>query len=92
MAAAPARLAGLAGKKGSLVAGADADIVVFDPDAAWTVAPKHLHFRHKLSPYLGAELKGRVLETWLRGEQIFSADHSGDPFRGLPRGKELVRP
>lgn len=92
MAAAPARLAGLAGKKGSLVAGADADIAVFDPDAVWTVAPEHLHFRHKLSPYLGAELKGRVLETWQRGEQIFSADRSGDPFRCLPRGKELVRP
>lgn len=92
MAASPARLAGLAGKKGSLVVGADADIAVFDPDVAWTVATEHLHFRHKLSPYLGAELRGRVLETWLRGEKIFSADHGGDPFRGLPRGKELVRP
>ncbi len=92
MAAAPARLAGLAGKKGSLVPGADADFAVFDPDAAWTVAPQHLHFRHKLSPYLGAELRGRVLETWLRGEQIFSADRSGGSVSGSPRGKELVRP
>lgn len=91
MAAAPARLAGFSGRKGSLVAGADADFAVFDPDAAWTVAPQHLHFRHKLSPYLGAELRGRVLETWLRGEQIFSMDHSGDPFKASPRGKELVR-
>ncbi len=39
MAAAPARLAGLAGRKGVLAAGADADFVVFDPDAAWTVTP-----------------------------------------------------
>jgi allantoinase len=92
MAAAPARLAGLTGKKGSLVAGADADIAVFDPDAAWTVVRDHLHFRHKLSPFLGVELKGRVLETWLRGEQIYSANHGGDAFRGSPRGKELVRP
>ena len=65
MAAAPARLAGLAGRKGALAAGADADFVVFDPDAEWTVSPEHLHFRHKLSPYLGAQLEGRVLETWL---------------------------
>jgi allantoinase len=91
MSAAPARLAGLAGRKGVLAEGADADFVVFDPDAAWTVAPDDLHFRHKLSPYIGAELHGRVLETWLRGGQIFSADGSKNNFIGSPRGRELVR-
>ena len=92
MAAAPARLAGLAGKKGVLAEGADADFVVFDPDAAWTVTPGHLHFRHNLSPYVGAELRGRVLETWLRGEKIFNADARANCFIGSPRGSELVRP
>jgi allantoinase len=91
MARAPARLAGLAGQKGALVAGADADIVVFDPDAAWTVTPEHLHFRHKLSPYLSAELRGRAMETWLRGEQVYCAEGSGDGFMGSARGRELVR-
>ena len=88
--AAPARLAGLAGRKGALAAGCDADLVVFDPDATWTVEASDLHFRHKLSPYLGAELQGRVLETWLRGERIF---RHGDQceFVGSPRGKEQVR-
>jgi allantoinase len=82
-----ARLAGLAGRKGALAAGADADFAVFDPDAAWTVDAAHLHFRHRLSPYLGAELEGRVLETWLRGEQVFGANG----FAGGARGRELVR-
>jgi len=91
MAAAPARLAGLAGQKGALAVGADADIVVFDPDAVWTVAPEHLHFRHKLSPYLGAELRGRFLETWLRGELVFSMNGNKESFAGPPRGRELVR-
>jgi allantoinase len=91
MAAAPARLAGLAGQKGVLAAGADADIVVFDPDAVWTVAPEHLYFRHKLSPYLGVELRGRVLETWLRGELVFRLDGNKESFAGPPRGRELVR-
>ena len=83
-----ARLAGLTGRKGALAAGADADFVVFDPDTTWTVTPEDLHFRHKLSPWLGAELRGRVQETWLRGERVFSADG----FAEMPRGRELVRP
>jgi allantoinase len=86
MAAAPARLAGLSGRKGTLTPGADADFAVFDPDAAWTVTPADLRFRHKLSPYLGARLRGRVLETWLRGRPIF-AENS---IVGPARGKELA--
>ncbi|HXR39491.1 MAG TPA: allantoinase AllB [Terracidiphilus sp.] len=87
MGAETARLAGLTGRKGVLAAGADADFVVFDPDAEWTVALEDLRFRHKLSPYLGTELRGRVRETWLRGEQIFGPDG----FTDQPRGRELVQ-
>ena len=36
------------------------------------MTPADLHFRHKLSPYLGAKLRGRVRETWLRGEPVLS--------------------
>ena len=82
-----ARLAGLAGQKGALIPGADADFLVFDPDTRWTVAPRDLYFRHKLSPYLGVELRGRVLETWLRGKQAFAHQE----FINQPRGRELVR-
>jgi allantoinase len=94
MSAAPARLAGLERWKGSLTPGADADIVVFDPNAEWTITADQLHFRHKLSPYLGAEVRGKVLETWLRGQQVYSgrepiAGENG--FIGRPRGRELVR-
>ena len=46
MGAWPARLAGFAERKGALAAGADADFVVFDPDAAWTVTEA----RSALSP------------------------------------------
>jgi allantoinase len=87
MAAGPARLAGMSGRKGVIAVGADADFAVFDPEVTWTVAPSDLYFRHKISPYLGAELKGRVLETWLRGAPVFRAGaHVGEA-----RGKEQVR-
>jgi allantoinase len=88
MAAAPARLAGLTGQKGSLTAGADADFVVFNPDTTWTVSPEQLHFRHKLSPYLGEKLRGQVVETWMRGKPVYSTGQ----FIGAARGRELVHP
>uniref|UniRef100_E6QLB5 allantoinase n=1 Tax=mine drainage metagenome TaxID=410659 RepID=E6QLB5_9ZZZZ len=89
LATAPARLAGLEKKKGSLRPGADADIVVFDPDVKWTVAERDLHFQHKFSPYLGAQLKGKVLETYLRGECIYWARGLDPVFDSRANGKEL---
>jgi allantoinase len=87
MASAPASLAGLEGRKGAIIAGADADLVVFDPDPEWTIGVDDLHFRHKLSPYVGSKARGRVRETWLRGEIVFSSG----TFFGSPRGREQVR-
>jgi allantoinase len=70
----PAALAGLAGRKGSLVPGHDADIVVWDEDAEFTVTPGSLFHRHPLTPYLGRTLRGVVHGTWVRGRQVYSRD------------------
>jgi allantoinase len=87
----PAKLAGLSGRKGALAVGYDADIVVFDPKASWTVSVEDLWFRHKLSPYLGAKLRGRVLETYLRGECVFWTRGAGGMMDPTAHGQELRR-
>ncbi len=72
MSVAPARLAGLQSRKGSLAAGYDADIVLWDPDARFVVDPTKLLHRHKLTPYAGRELFGKVTATYVGGKRIFS--------------------
>jgi allantoinase len=71
MADAPARLARLDGRKGRIAVGYDADLVVWDPAAEWTVDPETLQQRHKLTPYAGRVLRGVVEATYLRGERIW---------------------
>ncbi len=87
LSAAPAHLAGLH-SKGAIHPGADADFAIFDPDSIWTVTESDLHFRHKISPYLGANLRGRIHETWLRGEKIY-ANGTCTP---RPHGQDLTKP
>jgi allantoinase len=74
MSAAPARLAGLDGRKGSIVPGKDADLVIFDPDAEFVVDERTLHQRHKRTPYHGRRLRGRVTATYARGRLLYGND------------------
>ncbi|MDB4985078.1 MAG: allantoinase [Myxococcaceae bacterium] len=71
----PARFAGLKGTKGKLQRGYDADIVIWDPEASFEVAPNDLYFRHKLTPYFARTLQGRVHSTMLRGQRVFDGTH-----------------
>jgi allantoinase len=74
----PARLAGLAQRKGTLAEGMEADITIWDPDAEFVVEPSRLRQRHKLTPYAGRRLRGRVRETYLRGELVYRDGGSTD--------------
>jgi len=82
MAKGPADLVGLA-RKGAIAPGSDADLVAFDPDAAFTVDAAGLHHRNPVTPYAGRELTGRVVTTWLAGVPV--------DVHGAPRGRLLDR-
>jgi allantoinase len=84
MAAEPARLVGCDTRKGRLAAGYDADFVVFDPESGFIVTEDKLHYRHRVSPYLGETLRGVVKATYLRGNLVFA---DGE-FPGEPGGRE----
>ena len=83
----PARLAGLAAKKGALAIGCDADLVIFDPERRFHVDPDRLYHRHKLTPYAGRELSGVVETTFLRGQKIFDRSTVWE----TPQGRVLRR-
>jgi len=79
----PARLAGLAARKGRIARGLDADLVVWDPDQEHVVDATELRFRHKISPYVGRALAGRVHATILRGQIAFDGVEPAGPARGV---------
>jgi len=83
----PARLAGLEKRKGSIAAGFDADLVIWNPEATFTVDPAQLHHRHKITPYAGRKLAGTVEATFLRGRKIFDRGE----FSPSPIGRVLHR-
>jgi allantoinase len=65
----PADRFGLRGK-GALEAGNDADVALVRPDAPWALTAGDLRQRHPLSPFLGRELRHRVVRTLLRGRTV----------------------
>ena len=88
MSSAPARLVGMSASKGSITEGADADLIIWDPDATTVVDPTTLLHRHSLTPYAGMQLRGVVRTTLLRGEIVFG---DGEVLPG-PRGKVIASP
>jgi dihydroorotase (multifunctional complex type) len=66
----PARIYGLYPAKGTLRAGADADIILVDPNARWTVSDEDVLSKASWSPFAGHVLAGRPLKTFLRGSLL----------------------
>ena len=79
---------GLQHQKGSIAPGIDADICVFDDKGSFVLEQAQMLYRNKVTPYQGKELRGVVLETYLRGRSIYVRNVG---FRDeAPRGKMLL--
>jgi allantoinase len=81
------RVGGLAGSKGSIAEGRDADLVFWDPDAEQIVDPAALYHRHPITPYAGMRLRGQVRTTILRGQIVYE-----DGAFVAPSGKVVLGP
>ncbi len=84
-----AKLFGLFPKKGTIQLGADADLVVFDPNYRGTISARTQHMNVDYSAFEGWPLKGRASVVTVRG-QVAARD--GNFVGTLGRGQFLKRP
>ena len=83
----PARIFGMYPRKGEIAAGSDADIVIWDPKAPFTISAKTHHMRVDYSMFEGYEVQGNARTVISRGEVIVD----GGQFYGKAGRGEYLR-
>jgi dihydropyrimidinase len=85
---APARIFGMYPKKGTIAAGSDADIVLWDPEAKHLISAATHNMRCDYSMFEGWKVKGNARRVFSRGELIVE---DGKYIGGAGRGQYLRR-
>jgi dihydropyrimidinase len=70
----PAKIFGCYPRKGTIAVGADADIVVWDPNKRHTLSAKTHHMRTDYNLYEGMKVKGMPVQVYLRGKRIVNGE------------------
>jgi dihydropyrimidinase len=65
-----ARIFGLYPRKGAIKIGSDADLVLLDPDAEWTIRGSDLHSQAGYTCFEGWRVKGKIVMSFLRGRPL----------------------
>jgi dihydropyrimidinase len=78
----PAKIFGLFPRKGTLAVGADADVVIWDPNAKKVMGARTSHQRTDYNLYEGWEIQGLPEKVYLRGSLLVD----GDTWNGEPGG------
>lgn len=82
-----AKLFGLFPKKGTLAAGSDADMVIWDPNVERTISAKTQHLKCDYSLFEGFKVHGKARDVLVRGEYVFK----NNEFVGKPGTGQYVQ-
>lgn len=66
----PAKLFGMYPRKGAVAVGSDADLVIWDPKAQWTIRAAEQVQAVDYTPYEGLQVRGRAKTVFLRGQIV----------------------